>query len=160
MVTRRQTCAALCRMHYFIDLYKQPNTNTEAAYKISLGFLRSLIMAPRTHYAKSQEMVYKELGTASRPKYKLVHATRGSSKTSAKTGSGSEPVPPAPPPVVSAPADESHSGADNPPFGLDDPNTFLDEQIPPKKKKASLLISATLPFCVSHTQITSFTETV
>ena len=140
--------------HYLIGLYEQLNSNTQAAYRISLGFLRFLIMAPQTHYAKSQEMVYKELGTASRPKFKLVHATRSPFKQSAKTGSGSDPAPPAPPPVVSAPTDGSHSGADNPPFSVDDHNIFLDEHTSSKKKKASLLISTTLPLCVSSTDHT------
>ena len=84
-------------------------------------------MAPRNHYAKSQEIVYKSMGTAARPRFKPVHAKLPAKNTSsAADASGSEPYVP---PIVDPPQE----GGDQ--FGQNEGPSFLDFEVPQKKKK-------------------------
>ena len=81
-----------------------------------------LNMAPRTFYAKSQEVVYKKTGSSARPKFKGTHVKVSLSKNSSKIH---RPEPPEPSVVL--PPD----GADNP-SQLDpgESSSFLDYEIP------------------------------
>ena len=82
-------------------------------------------MAPRTHYARSQEVVYKSMGTAARPKFKAVRAKLpGQKKPSNTSDLSSEP---SAPPLVDPPQD----GGD--PFGSNEGPSFLDFETPPEK---------------------------
>ena len=71
-------------------------------------------MAPRTHYAKSQEVVYKRLGTSARPKYKALYAKLPVHQKSENiSNSQCEPSGP--------------SGVD-PPHGEDDPSLLAPDE--------------------------------
>jgi len=84
-------------------------------------------MAPRTHFAKSQEIVYKSMGTAARPRFKPVHAKLpANKKLSNIDASGSQP---SVPPIVDPPRE----GGDQ--FGQYEGSSFLDFEVPQKKKK-------------------------
>jgi hypothetical protein len=60
-------------------------------------------MAPRTHYAKSQELVYKKIGQGSRERYKLVHADRPTNKGSVNAERLAGGAQPSAAPIVSPP---------------------------------------------------------
>jgi hypothetical protein len=85
------------------------------------------IMAPRTHYAKSQEIVYKSMGTAARPRFKAVHAKLPAKKQSSNSDalSSEPPVPP----IVDSP-----QGAGDQ-FGPNEGSSFLDFETSQRKKK-------------------------
>lgn len=89
-------------------------------------------MAPRTHYAKSQEIVYKSMGTAARPRFKAINAKLPTKKKpSSSQALTSEPVEP---PIVEPP----HEGGGH--FGGNDDPGYLDFEIPHKQKKVSYLL--------------------
>jgi hypothetical protein len=84
-------------------------------------------MAPRTHYAKSQEIVYKSMGTAARPRFKAVNAKLPANKkpsNSDTSGSG-----PSGPPIVDPPREDGDQ------IGQNEGSSFLDFEVPQKKKK-------------------------
>jgi hypothetical protein len=84
-------------------------------------------MAPRTYYAKSQEIIYKSMGTSARPKFKAVHAKLpAKTKPSNIDNLTSEPTVP---PIV----DHSQDGGDQ--FGPNEGSSFLDFEMPQRKKK-------------------------
>jgi hypothetical protein len=60
-------------------------------------------MAPRTHYAKSQELVYKKIGQGSRERYKLVHAVTQPTKGSVNAECLAGGAQPSAAPIVSLP---------------------------------------------------------
>jgi hypothetical protein len=60
-------------------------------------------MAPRKHYAKSQELVYKKIGQGSRERYKLVHADRPTNKGSVNAERLAGGAQPSAAPIVSPP---------------------------------------------------------
>lgn len=91
-------------------------------------------MAPRTHYAKSQEVVYKKMGTAARPKFKAVHPKLPGAKEGTEMPN-TKSEPPAPP-VIEPP----HVGEDCPPYGLDEGPSFVDYEMPKRKKKVCLIL--------------------
>jgi hypothetical protein len=86
-------------------------------------------MPPRTHYAKSQEIVYKSMGTIARPKYKAVRATLPVNKPSDNHTLASEP---SIPPVVDPPQDSGD------PFGPNEGSSIPEFQIPQRKTKKVL----------------------
>jgi len=55
-------------------------------------------MAPRAHYAKSQEVVYIQMGTSARPRYKPIRVKLHGSKRSEKTAPGPSAKPAVLPP--------------------------------------------------------------
>jgi hypothetical protein len=60
-------------------------------------------MAPRTHYAKSQELVYKKIGQGSRERYKIVHADIQRNKGSVNTERLAGGAQPSAAPIISPP---------------------------------------------------------
>ena len=90
-------------------------------------------MAPRKHYAKGQEIVYRRLGTSARPKFKAVYAkVPVPNIPTAIPNSGSEP---SGPPIVDPPQE----GDDQSHFAPDEASSFLDYEIPQKKKKVRFI---------------------
>jgi len=81
-------------------------------------------MAPRPQFAKSQEVVYKKLGSGPRPFYKAVKA-----KLQAKNSTQTDPSSsgPSKPTVVPPPEDD--------PFGFNEGLSSQDFEIPQRKKK-------------------------
>jgi hypothetical protein len=90
-------------------------------------------MAPRTYYAKSQEIVYKPLGTSARPKYKALHARLPVPKKASDVDDSASSQQPAPPVVV--PPEAGHDYSE---IGPGEGSSFLDYDIPQKKKQVSL----------------------
>ena len=96
-------------------------------------------MAPRTHYAKSQEIVYKRMGTTARPRFKAVHSkipAKGKPSNIDATSSA-----PSVPPFVDPPQE----GGDQ--LGQNEDSSFLDFEIPQRKKKVLNYLS--LYMCVN-----------
>jgi hypothetical protein len=83
------------------------------------------IMAPRTHYTKSQEIVYKRMGTTARPTFKAVRAKLPMNKPSNNQTLASET---SLPPVVDPPQDSGDQ------FGPNE-GSIPDFQIPQRKTK-------------------------
>jgi hypothetical protein len=83
-------------------------------------------------------MVYKQTGSAARPRFRLVPAKPSPKKKMAEVASGSKPLLVSKPIAVPPGAD---SQTDNLGMSSEDPtyNTFLDFEMPQKKPKVSLL---------------------
>ena len=113
-------------MRYKRGYHEAKTINSKRQSLLNVSFVL-LIMAPRTHYAKSQEVVYKRLGSSTRPKFKAVHAKLRLAKKSSSVDdtASSEQHPPA---VVVPPDDRSQ-------FGPDEGSSFMDYEIPQRKRK-------------------------
>ena len=86
-------------------------------------------MAPRTFVTKSQEVVYKKTGNSARPRFKATHVKVSVPKKSANIQRSEQTGPNA----VLPP-----DGAEDPSqFGSGDGSSFLDYEIPQRKKKVS-----------------------
>lgn len=85
-------------------------------------------MAPRPQFAKSQEIVYKKLGTRQRPLYKATQAKLQPKTVTQTDPSSSEHTTP---PVVVPPLEGDH-------VGFNDGSPLLDFDIPQRKKKVCL----------------------
>ena len=86
-------------------------------------------MAPRTHYAKSQEIVYQSMGTTARPKFKAVRVKLPVNKPSDIQTLASER---SLPPVVDPPQDSGDQ------FGPNEGSSIPELQIPQRKTKKVL----------------------
>jgi hypothetical protein len=93
-------------------------------------------MAPRTYYAKSQEIVYKSMGTSARPQFKAVHAKLPANKKPSTVDTLRSD------PSVRPDVDPLQDGGDQ--FGQNEGSSGLDFDIPQRKKKVLNIVSICL----------------